>query len=116
LVLASDPTIRTIDLSAYYWTSHSFVPLPTLDSVLKQMARLPGKTMGVPFVVTVGEERIYLGTFWWAYSSSLPTVPSIELITPGPYTIAAPPLSSEPDKRGDPRIRESLRDAGVLVE
>jgi hypothetical protein len=116
LVLASVPTIRSEDLSAYYWTSHSFVPLPTLDTLLKQMARLPGKTGGVPFVVTVGEERIYLGTFWWAYSSSLPTVPSIELVTPGPYMIASSPLSSQPDKRSDPRIRESLRQAGILVD
>ncbi len=116
LVLAYEPTISATDLRAYYWASHTFVPRPALQSALEQMAHLPGKQLGVPFVVTVGEQRIYLGSFYWAYSSYLPTVPRIELLTTGSYVIAAPPLSSDPDRRGDPRIRESLKEAGILIE
>jgi hypothetical protein len=116
LALAQTPIIRGKDLRAYYWATHTFVPVPSLDTLLKQMARQGGRTRGVPFVVTVGRQRIYLGTFWWAYSSSLPTVPSIELITSGPYTIAPAAMSTGTDRRQDPRIRESLRAAGVLVD
>jgi hypothetical protein len=31
-----------------------------------------GKTSGMPFVITAGGDRIYAGTFWWAYSSKMP--------------------------------------------
>ncbi len=116
LVLAPAPFITARDLIAYYWVSHTFVPVPALDTVLKQMARQGGKSGGVPFVVTVDGQRIYLGTFWWGYSSSIPTVPFVELITSQPYAIAVSPLFLGPDRRGDPRIRESLQQAGVLIE
>jgi len=116
LTLASSPFITSSALTAYYWTTHSFVPVPALDTALKRMSTSGGSVYGSPFVVTVGDERIYLGSFWWAYSSLMPSVPYIELITPGPYAINAPPLSSGSDPREDPRIRASLRAAGILIE
>ena len=115
LVLESTPFIRGADLKAYYWSTHAFVPAPALDTVLKQMARQTGRTQGVPFVVVVGRERIYLGSFWWAYSSLMPQVPYIDMLGPGPYTIQAAPLTSGNDPRQDYRIRESLLAAGILA-
>ncbi len=116
LVLSPAPFITARDLSAYYWASHTFVPVPALDTVLKAMAREGGRSGGVPFVVTVGGQRVYLGTFWWAYSSSIPTVPFVELFNSQSYVIAVSPLLLGPDRRGDPRIRESLQQAGILIE
>ena len=70
---------------------------------------------GVPFVVTVGKERIYVGTFWWSYSSMRPlNCAFIEVLGPIPYKIE---LGIDAvDKRNDPRIINSLRKAGILVE
>ena len=116
LTLASDPFMRATDLTAYHWSTHTFVPKPALDSTLHRMASLPGKSGGIPFVVIVGENRIYVGTLWWAYSSSTPPVPYIELLPSGSYAIEAAPFSSLPDPRQDPRIWASLRAAGILVE
>jgi hypothetical protein len=116
LALASSPFITSSQLTAYYWTTHSFIPVPALDTVLKRMSTSGGSVYGSPFVVMVGDERIYLGSFWWAYSSLMPSVPYIELITPGPYTIKAPPVPTGTDPREDPRVRASLRKAGILIE
>ncbi len=74
-----------------------------------------GKTSGVPFVVTVGNARIYLGTFWWAYSSSMPPACAvIEAIAPLPYKIQL--ANGAIDKRSDLRIYYSLKRSGVLVD
>ncbi len=116
LLLEPSPFIRAADLKAYYWSTQAFVPGPALDTVLKQMARESGRTQGAPFVVVVGKERIYLGSFWWAYSSLMPQVPYIEMLTPGPYAILAAPLSSRTDPRRDPRVRESLSAARILFD
>ena len=117
LTLSREPFIRAQDLKAYHWSTHTFEPVAALDSVLKQMMAFRGKSWGVPFVVMVGKQRIYLGAFWWAYSSLAPKVPNIEIITSRKsYTIAPAWLPMVPDTRGDPRIREALQKAGILVQ
>ncbi len=116
LTLAPQPFIRARDLGAYHWSTHAFVPVPALDSVLAEMWALRGKSFGVPVVVMVGKQRIYLGAFWWAYSSVIPRVPYIDVITPKPYSISPAWLPLQSDPRGDPRIRESLQAAGILKE
>jgi hypothetical protein len=116
LPLVPEAFIRARDLSEYQWSTHAFTPSPALDSVLKQMEGLRGQSWGVPFVVMVGKQRIYLGAFWWSYSSLAPQVPYIDLITPQPHRIKPAWLPLQPDPRGDPRIRESLQAAGILKE
>jgi hypothetical protein len=116
LALGTLPFIDVDDLKAYYWSTHTFVPNPHIDSVLKSMQYHGGNLGGLPFVVVVGTERIYLGAIWWPHSSLMPQVPYFEILGEGSYTINPPPLSSDPDRRGDPRIREALRVAGVLTE
>jgi hypothetical protein len=100
---------------AYYWPTHTFTVHPNLDTLFSHMRKLPGKSGGVPFVVVAEKSRIYQGAFWWAYSSSLPGA-YIMISLPSPYAIQFDSLSSLPDLRGDQRIYNSLKAAGVLVE
>jgi hypothetical protein len=76
----------------------------------------------VPFVVTVGKEPIYLGSFWWSHSSIMPWCPTIEATFVGgsgsvdlQLGIELPPFHQGEDPRQDCRIREALRRVGVLV-
>jgi hypothetical protein len=116
LHLAPRPFASSKDLLAYEWETHRIEFCPEIDCLLDTLALRGGSTRGRPFVVCVGEERIYLGTFWWAYSSSSPRCPFMETIGPKPRQISLPPLHQGPDPRADVRIYASLKKAGVLHE
>lgn len=74
-----------------------------------------GSLSGIPFVVTVGSDRVYLGAFWHAYSSLAPTFPHIDLIS-NPHQIQRSWEPGSVDLRNDRRIHDALMLAGVLVE
>jgi hypothetical protein len=115
LVLRSLPFLSVSDLKWYGWTTHAFALTEDARVRYEQFALSHGKTSGVPFVVTVGNDRIYVGTFWWAYSSSMP--PACAVIDAGgplPYRIHL--ANGAIDKRSDPRIYLSLKASGILVE
>ena len=69
LVLADEPFMTVADISAYHWSSHTFVPSPRIENQLTTLRDSHGSLSGTPFVVTGGNDRIYLGAFWYAYSS-----------------------------------------------
>jgi hypothetical protein len=79
------------------------------------LKRTIGPVGGIPFVVTVGNERIYLGAFWYAYSSLAPQVPYIE-VTFNEHRICRGWIDQADDKRNDRRIYDALKRAGVLTE
>ena len=115
LTLASSPFFTGSEIKYYNWTLHSFDLADQMRVIYEQFLLSHGKTSGVPFVVTVGNDRIYMGTFWWAYSSSMPPPCAvIEAIAPLPYKITI--VNGAIDKRGDQRIYHSLKNSGVLVE
>ena len=115
LLLASSAFIAVNGLKSYIWNSHSFELTDQMRTIYDEYLLLHGNTRGVPFVVTVGKERIYLGTFWWAYSSSLPPACAvIDVIAPLPSKIRL--ANNAIDKRNDLRIYNSLKKSGVLVE
>jgi hypothetical protein len=116
IVLSSVPFLTMKDIKAYYWSTHLFVANSHIDSEFSKMKYWGGQSSGLPFVVVVNQTRIYLGTFWWPYSSSKPQVPYIWTDAPSPYRINRENSSTEPDKRNDPRIYEALLSAGVLQE
>lgn len=67
-------------------------------------------------------ERVYLGSFWWAHSSLVPSFPHIEVFLPivtaeSPVTlqIQASWIESDPDPRGDMRIFCALKRANIFV-
>jgi hypothetical protein len=116
LRLSPSPFLTGNDIVAYYWLTHSFSARASVDSAFSQMRYLLGKSGDIPFVVVASNRRIYLGSFWWGYSSSLPQGAYILIGSSSPYTISREPLALLPDMRGDQAIHDALKSAGVLVE
>ena len=103
-------------MKSYNWQTHEFSVSATVDSQLVAFRRTLGPTGGIPFVVVVATERIYLGSFWYGYSSMICQVPIIDAIgNPHRINKCESVLVSE-DKRIDPRIYRSLKGAGILIE
>ena len=115
LVLTSDPLLSERDITSYHWSTHIIDVKPRIDSILNAMGKWWYKSAGVPFVVTVGNQRIYLGTFWWSYSSSLPPVTCIVVPTSHPK-LSYNSSCQQPDKRNDTRIHDVLVRENKLVE
>ena len=116
LNLEATPFIRVRDIRYYQWRSHSFEGTSHLDSLFGRISTSWGSVSGRPFVVVAQGERIYLGTFWWAYSSSMPQCPYIETISPNPRRIELPGLYQGADPRFDPRVYSALKSSGILLE
>ena len=116
LTLADKPFLPQDSLLSYQWRTHTFSVAPSIDSELTRLGKQRNESWGIPFVVTVGKRPIYLGAFWYCYSSLTPSVPYIEVL-PLSYQIkkAVLPIDSV-DRRNDPRIYSALKNAGILVE
>lgn len=115
LELAPTAFLTANDLRSYTWATHAFEMTDQAQARFEQYLQSHGTTWGLPFVTTVGTEKIYLGTFWWAYSSSMPPACAvIEALSPLPYTIRL--TNGAVDKRNDQRIYASLKRSGVLIE
>ncbi|MBI3112581.1 MAG: hypothetical protein HYZ01_13525 [Ignavibacteriales bacterium] len=115
LVLADNPFIGVNDLRSYKWQTHEFTVTAAVDSQLAQLRRT-GPVGGIPFVVTVGNERIYLGAFWYAYSSMIAQVPYIDIILDPHRICKCQSVLVQDDKRNDVRIYRALKQVGILIE
>jgi TPR repeat protein len=118
LILADEPFMTAADIVSYAWSDHTFEVTPAMQARMEALGRMPYMSSGLPFVVAVGPSRRYLGAFWWAYSSLMPTVPCIYVMpATAPLTLQRA-LGAVPgdsfDEREDALVRESLRAAGVL--
>jgi hypothetical protein len=116
LVLQPTPFLTEADLASYSWSEHSFSVTPAMRSRLETLGAKPYKSAGIPFVVLVGDERVYLGAFWYGYSSSYPRVPYVVLPPMGTLKLRVPAAGEVADPRGDRRVHESLKRAGLLVD
>lgn len=116
LVLATTPLLTVGDIAAYSWPQQSFSVKPALQSHLTALGKKPYKSGGIPFVATVGDERIYLGAFWYSYSSSYPRVPYIVLPSVGSLELEFFETPGVIDPRRDRRVHDALKKAGVLME
>jgi hypothetical protein len=116
LVLADAPLVALKDVKSYRWQTHEFTVTAAVDSQLAAISKTLGPIGGIPFVVTVGNEKVYLGAFWYPHSSLAPQVPYIDVML-NPHRIC-PRWSGQgdDDKRNDPRISRALKMAGVLIE
>jgi hypothetical protein len=123
LPLDQSPILSTDDILEYTWETHEIKLLPAASVRLAQLEKHSLSGPGLPFVVCVGTERIYGGMFWSSYSS----------VPYGGIVIDVYPVGSDQhiyvqtgypsndwfvgeDLRDDPRIFESLEDAGLLHE
>ena len=115
------PILALDDMLAYTWETHA---IELSEPARERIARLEVPvTAGLPFVVCVGDERIYAGAFWVSYSSMsfdgivIDTV--FAQMPDGSIRIqlgypASPEFFVGADPRSDPRILQSLRQAGKL--
>lgn len=117
LLLESTPLLTDREIKTYEWNEHVF----TLKDGFNLEEKLEGKVSlsGKPFVVVVGSQRIYLGSFWTPISSlyipAIPTIDSIwsKTINKDSYAIKC---ENKKDPRADKRIYESLKEAGKIVD
>ena len=69
LALERKPIISAGDIVSYDQTSHVIELTPRAYARIQGLFTLPVKVHGIPFVVCVGEERIYSGAFMTPVSS-----------------------------------------------
>jgi hypothetical protein len=119
--LEPTPFLSVDDILTYTWETHE---IELTESARERVEQLEVPvTGGVPFVVCVGAERMYPGAFWVSYSSMsyngivIDTL-SAQLDDPILHIQLGYPESPEfftgEDLRSDPRILQSLEDAGKL--
>ena len=121
LVLQDQPLLTSDDIARYQADTHEIELGTSACPKLQQALPQPITVRGVPFVVCVGSERIYVGTFWTPLSSlsfdgvvilqpcmAQQQTMRIELGYPsGGYFTGF-------DPRADARILNALRAAGKL--
>lgn len=122
LPLAEDPLLTTEDIAQYNWENHTIdLTTPAYNLLLAVFSR--GMPMsGVPFVIVSHGQRIYAGAFWTPASSlSFDGVVILQPVDPAAGTLfinlGYPGRSAftGEDPRDDPRLREALDNAGVLI-
>jgi hypothetical protein len=116
LPLETVPVLTDKEIGTYDWTEHEF----TMKEGISLEEKLDGKVSlsGKPFVIVVGNERIYLGSFW-SYLSSLYN-PDIPTISSGwnkgndndMYKIQ---YGKNQDPRDDTKIFEALKGLGKVI-
>ena len=123
LQLADLPFIEISDIESYEWSAHTMVVVPEYGQRRAKAFQL-GPTvpiMTVPFVVAVDSVRVYMGVLLSVASSwgstDVPIV-NIPLVPLGDSTVRSLHIEKAGkgyDERSDPRIKEALRQAGVLI-
>lgn len=121
LKLAPKPFISYKDINYYEWTSHTFEINLNLANKIKDLCAERSTVFGIPFVVTVDKDRIYLGAIWFLHSSIAPTLPHFFNITgfeenPQIISIRRSWNNNDKDIRNDLRIYNSLKQRGILIE
>ncbi len=116
LSLAHEPFLTQREIRSYRWQTHEFEVAPVAESLLVSFKKRPGPVGGIPFAVTVGNDRIYLGAFWYPYSSLAPHVPFIDAHLDSHRICPSWDVQNGNDPRGDHRIYAALKAAGVLIE
>jgi hypothetical protein len=118
LNLAEKPFLTYKDLIHYNWKEHSFGIDSNKAKIIRNICANNITVFGIPFVVTVDQERIYLGAFWFAFSSIAPTFPHINTTFAELSRVLAIEKSwdsTKPDLRNDKRIYDTLIEYGLLL-
>jgi len=121
LELEEQPIIATDDIVAYAKETHEIELTAAAYERVQGLHTLPVDVDGLPFVVRVGDDRIYAGAFWTLASSLIfegviimqpfETDKRIIRISLGYPT---PEAFRGVDPRADPRILQALEQVGKL--
>ena len=122
LILADAPIITDDDLNYYKWSDHSLSLKSEANERIREIAKSRQTVFGIPFIVMAKKERIYLGAFWYLFSSVAPVFPTVDVTgyvlkdyNSNVLRIEKSWIEDQPDMRGDSRIYEALVEAGVLI-
>ncbi len=121
LKLSEKPFLTHKDLAYYKWSEHSFEIDSSKAKIIQKICGNNTSVFGIPFVVTVDQERIYLGAFWFLLSSIAPEVPYIDApvnIENNSYIMVINKSldSTKTDARNDQRIYNTLKKYGLLLD
>jgi hypothetical protein len=125
LPLQKQPLFTSGDIVAYHWDTHEIELTLAAYRRIQAVFPTPVKVSGIPFVVCVGDQRIYAGAFWTPISSL--SYDGVVIMQPfGELAAGQAPMiqvtrgypssdfSSGPDPRSDIRIKTTLQAAGKL--
>jgi hypothetical protein len=121
LQLEKPPVLTIDDITTYYWETHEMELTASAFERIAWLERTRLSMAGLPFVICAGGEPIYGGALWTSYSS----VPYGGIVIdvypassgqPLPIRLGypSPEWFKGEDLRSDPRIRQSLEEAGKL--
>jgi len=120
LTLSEEPIISMGDIISYKWDGHSFLLTSEAGNRLEDVVNSRVTVFGIPFVVVVGGERIYLGAFWYLHSSVAPSFPHINVTgfsaeaAPVTLRIEKSWIEEEPDERNNQKVYRALERADLL--
>ncbi|MFN8443111.1 MAG: hypothetical protein U0175_20220 [Caldilineaceae bacterium] len=121
LELQNEPILSNDDIVSYGKVDHTIELTHDAYVRIQQLFPMPVKVDGIPFVVCVGKERIYLGAFWTPLSSlSYDGIVIMQPLDDAQTTIQisvgypAPEVFTGNDPRADPRIIRALEQMGKL--
>ena len=119
--LQEEPIVSASDIVSYSEGTHEIELTAEAYARIQELFELPVRVSGLPFVVSVGDERIYAGAFWTPASSlSFDGVVILQPFDPDRRVIRialgypSPQAFSGRDPRPDERILRSLQAAGKL--
>jgi hypothetical protein len=121
LELQEQALVSADDIVTYSRTTHEIELTAEAYARIGQLFTLPAKVRGIPFVVSVGPDRIYAGAFWTPVSSisfdgvviGQPFDVDKHVIKIGLGYPSSEAFSGQ-DPRSDQRILQSLEAAGKL--
>jgi hypothetical protein len=121
LMLQDKPLISGDDIVSYDQSTHTIELTREAYERVQQIFPMPVEVDGIPFVVCVGNERIYTGAFWTPLSSiSYDGVIIMQPFDPNGTTIQialgypSPEVFTGDDPRDDPRILKALEQSRKL--
>ena len=123
LRLQDQPLFSSDDIVSYDAESHTIELTQAAYTRLQRVFPMPVRVAGIPFVVCVGEERIYTGALWTPVSSlSYEGVIIMQPLNTSSTRIQinlgypAPEMFTGDDPRADPRILKALEQDNKLKE
>jgi hypothetical protein len=120
LALQDKPVISSDDIVSYDQATHEITLTPAAFQGVQSLYKLPVDVDGLPFVVCVGDERIYRGAFWTPLSSL--SYDGVFILQPMSQDNHITLLAGYPshqifsglDPRSNPRIMRALAAEGKL--